>query len=127
MDFGRGLSGFHSNTRAEGHGGRSCCGRSVKISSRSHTASHTAECCRCVQTLTGEEYESECVVCVCVGGGEGQSEEKQTQSEKQTPSQARSAEVENKKEEFPGFMKNMRPGNSFPQICVVSVNRIVEN
>jgi hypothetical protein len=26
-----------------------------------------------------------------------------------------------KKEEFPGFMKDMRPGNSFPQICVVSV------
>jgi hypothetical protein len=27
-----------------------------------------------------------------------------------------------KKEEFPGFMGNMLPGNSFPQICVVSVN-----
>jgi hypothetical protein len=27
-----------------------------------------------------------------------------------------------KKEEFPGFMENMPPGNSFPQICVVSVN-----
>jgi hypothetical protein len=27
-----------------------------------------------------------------------------------------------KKEEFPGFMKNMLPGNSFPQICVVSGN-----
>jgi hypothetical protein len=26
-----------------------------------------------------------------------------------------------KKEEFPGFMENMLPGNSFPQICVVSV------
>jgi hypothetical protein len=26
-----------------------------------------------------------------------------------------------KKEEFPGFMRNMGPGNSFPQICVVSV------
>ncbi len=25
-----------------------------------------------------------------------------------------------KKEEFPGFMDNMLPGNSFPQICVVS-------
>jgi hypothetical protein len=25
-----------------------------------------------------------------------------------------------KKEEFPGFMGNMLPGNSFPQICVVS-------
>jgi len=24
-------------------------------------------------------------------------------------------------------MKNMLPGNSFPQICVVSVNNIVEN
>jgi hypothetical protein len=32
-----------------------------------------------------------------------------------------------KKEEFPGFMENMRPGNSFPQICVVSVNYLVEN
>jgi hypothetical protein len=32
-----------------------------------------------------------------------------------------------KKEEFPGFMENMRPGNSFPQICVVSVNKSVEN
>jgi hypothetical protein len=27
-----------------------------------------------------------------------------------------------KKEEFPGFMGNMAPGNSFPQICVVSVS-----
>jgi len=27
-----------------------------------------------------------------------------------------------KKEEFPGFMENMLPGNSFPQICVVSVH-----
>jgi len=26
-----------------------------------------------------------------------------------------------KKEEFPGIMGNMLPGNSFPQICVVSV------
>jgi hypothetical protein len=25
-----------------------------------------------------------------------------------------------KKEEFPGITKNMPPGNSFPQICVVS-------
>jgi hypothetical protein len=32
-----------------------------------------------------------------------------------------------KKEEFPGFMENMRPGNSFPQICVVSVNESVES
>ena len=24
-------------------------------------------------------------------------------------------------------MENMRPGNSFPQICVVSVNQSVEN
>ena len=33
-----------------------------------------------------------------------------------------------KKEEFPGFTsKNMLPGNSFPQICVVSVNEYVEN
>jgi hypothetical protein len=31
-----------------------------------------------------------------------------------------------KKEEFPGFMENMLPGNSFPQICVVSVNKSVE-
>jgi hypothetical protein len=30
-----------------------------------------------------------------------------------------------KKEEFPGFMENMLPGNSFPQICVVSVNNSV--
>jgi hypothetical protein len=27
-----------------------------------------------------------------------------------------------KKEEFPGVMENMLPGNSFPQICVVSVH-----
>jgi hypothetical protein len=26
-----------------------------------------------------------------------------------------------KKEEFPGFMGDMRPGNSFPQICVVLI------
>jgi hypothetical protein len=32
-----------------------------------------------------------------------------------------------KKEEFPGNMENMLPGNSFPQICVVSVNEYVEN
>ena len=32
-----------------------------------------------------------------------------------------------KKEEFPGIMENMLPGNSFPQICVVSVNDCVEN
>ena len=32
-----------------------------------------------------------------------------------------------KKEEFPGNMENMRPGNSFPQICVVSVNEYVDN
>src|ERR1039458_816654 len=31
-----------------------------------------------------------------------------------------------KKEEFPGIMENMLPGNSFPQICVVSVNQSVE-
>jgi hypothetical protein len=31
----------------------------------------------------------------------------------------------NKKEEFPGIMENMLPGNSFPQICVVSVNKSV--
>ncbi len=30
-----------------------------------------------------------------------------------------------KKEEFPGLMENMIPGNSFPQICVVSVNKCV--
>jgi hypothetical protein len=30
-----------------------------------------------------------------------------------------------KKEEFPGPMENMMPGNSFPQICVVSVNESV--
>jgi hypothetical protein len=30
-----------------------------------------------------------------------------------------------KKEEFPGIMENMLPGNSFPQICVVSVNKSV--
>jgi hypothetical protein len=33
---------------------------------------------------------------------------------------------ENEKEEFPGLMKDMLPGNSFPQICVVSVNESVE-
>jgi len=32
-----------------------------------------------------------------------------------------------KKEEFPGIMGNMLPGNSFPQICVVSVKQSVEN
>jgi hypothetical protein len=32
-----------------------------------------------------------------------------------------------KKEEFPGLMDNMRPENSFPQICVVSVKHFVEN
>jgi hypothetical protein len=33
---------------------------------------------------------------------------------------------ETKKEEFPGSMGNMLPRNSFPQICVVSVNHSVE-
>jgi dihydroorotate dehydrogenase len=33
----------------------------------------------------------------------------------------------NKEEEFSGFMKDMRPGNSSPQIFVVSVNNSVEN
>jgi hypothetical protein len=32
-----------------------------------------------------------------------------------------------KKEEFPGLMDDMQPENSFPQICVVSVNKSVEN
>jgi hypothetical protein len=32
-----------------------------------------------------------------------------------------------KKEEFPGFMQNMLPANSFPQICVVSGNEYVGN
>jgi hypothetical protein len=31
-----------------------------------------------------------------------------------------------KKEEFSGFTLNMLPENSFPQICVVSVNESVE-
>jgi hypothetical protein len=31
-----------------------------------------------------------------------------------------------KKEEFSGTMENMPPENSFPQICVVSVNHSVE-
>jgi hypothetical protein len=31
-----------------------------------------------------------------------------------------------KKEEFPGSMKNILPGNSFPQICVVSVGDSLE-
>jgi len=31
-----------------------------------------------------------------------------------------------KKEEFPGTMRNMPAGNSFPQICVVSENYFVE-
>jgi hypothetical protein len=30
-----------------------------------------------------------------------------------------------KKEEFPGYMVDMQPGNSFPQICVVSVSHSV--
>jgi len=34
---------------------------------------------------------------------------------------------EKKKEEFTGIMENMLPGNSFPQICVVSVNQSVGN
>jgi hypothetical protein len=33
----------------------------------------------------------------------------------------------NKKEEFPDLMEHMLPGNSFPQICVVSVKHSVEN
>jgi hypothetical protein len=33
----------------------------------------------------------------------------------------------NKKEEFPGIMENTMPENSFPQICVVSVNKCVGN
>jgi hypothetical protein len=32
---------------------------------------------------------------------------------------------EMKKEEFPDIMVNMLSGNSFPQICVVSVNQSV--
>jgi hypothetical protein len=32
-----------------------------------------------------------------------------------------------KKEEFSDFMENMPPENSFPQICVVSVNESVGN
>jgi len=32
-----------------------------------------------------------------------------------------------KKEEFPGIMGNMLPGNSFPQICVVSVMQSAES
>jgi hypothetical protein len=35
--------------------------------------------------------------------------------------------AERKKEEFPGNMENMLPGNSFPQICVVSVYKHVGN
>ena len=31
-----------------------------------------------------------------------------------------------KKEEFPGTMRNMPAGNSFPQICVVSENYSLE-
>ena len=31
-----------------------------------------------------------------------------------------------KKKEFTGLMNTMAPGNSFPQICVVSINKIVE-
>jgi hypothetical protein len=31
-----------------------------------------------------------------------------------------------KKEEFPGYMEAMQPGNSFPQICVVSEIHFVE-
>jgi hypothetical protein len=32
-----------------------------------------------------------------------------------------------KKEEFPGIMENMPLGNSFPQICVVSINECATN
>ena len=32
-----------------------------------------------------------------------------------------------KKEEFPGIMENMLSRNSFPQICVVSINKCVGN
>jgi hypothetical protein len=31
-----------------------------------------------------------------------------------------------KKEEFPGYMVAMQPGNSFPQICVVAEYRLRE-
>jgi hypothetical protein len=31
-----------------------------------------------------------------------------------------------KKEEFPGLMEDMLPGNSFPQICVVSRHESLE-
>jgi hypothetical protein len=31
-----------------------------------------------------------------------------------------------KKEEFPGVMENMLPGNSFPQICVVSIHIMLD-
>jgi hypothetical protein len=31
-----------------------------------------------------------------------------------------------KKEEFPGFMENIRPRNSFPQISVVAIDQFVE-
>jgi hypothetical protein len=34
---------------------------------------------------------------------------------------------EQKKEEFPGLMGNMPPGNSFPQICVVTVFDFPDN
>jgi hypothetical protein len=34
----------------------------------------------------------------------------------------RKTRKKNKKEEFTGSMGNMAPGNSFPQICVVSEN-----
>jgi hypothetical protein len=39
---------------------------------------------------------------------------------------SRQGSEKTKKEEFPGVMENMPPGNSFPQICVVSVNKYVE-
>jgi hypothetical protein len=45
---------------------------------------------------------------------------------KETQDRSLATRRERKKEEFPGLMKNMRPGNSFPQICVVSVNDYVE-
>jgi hypothetical protein len=40
---------------------------------------------------------------------------------------SRVASKKRKKEEFPGRMESMLPGNSFPQICVVSINHFVEN
>ncbi|HEY1902077.1 MAG TPA: hypothetical protein VGG56_06590 [Terracidiphilus sp.] len=61
------------------------------------------------------------------GMSERESEKKNPEWElKETQDRFSRSAARKKKEEFPGLMENMRPGNSFPQICVVSVNDYVE-